>query len=44
MSCAVVVEALAPRAWDLKANDLSLLRLMRDLRNPTYPVSNSDVP
>ena len=36
MLCAVVAEALAPRACDLKADDLlSLLCLMCYLRNPS---------
>ena len=34
MLCALVAEALAPRAWDLRSNDLSPLRLMCDLRIP----------
>ena len=35
MLCAVVAEALALRAWDLKADDLlSPLCLMCNLRNP----------
>ena len=35
MSCAVVAEALAPRASDLKTDDLlSPLHLTCDLRNP----------
>ena len=35
MPCAVVAEALSPRAWDLRPDDLlSPLHLMCDLRNP----------
>ena len=34
-SCAVVTKALAPQAWDLKADDLmSPLYLMCNLRDP----------
>ena len=36
MSCAVIAEAPAPRACDLKADDLlSPLHLMCNLRNPS---------
>ena len=36
MSCAVVAEALAPWAYNLKADDLlTPLHLMCDLRNPS---------
>ena len=43
MPCAVVAEALAPWAWDLKLDDLlSSLHLMCNLRNPNLP--KSDVP
>ena len=37
MSCAVAAEALAPRALDLKPDDLlSQLHLMCNLRNPNF--------
>ena len=37
MSCAVVAEALAPPACDLKVDDsLSPLYLMFDLKNPSW--------
>ena len=43
MSCAEAAEALAPRDWDLKPDNLSVLCLIVISGIQTLPVSSSDV-